>query len=213
MKGKVKEKEEALRLRIEEQLSLKQIQEKTGLSKSTLSIHLRDYPLSKERIKELNKPAQIKGAEANKQKAFIREANNKFEGLLMMGRHPAFRELCFLYWAEGTKYEGNSMFSISNTDRYMIKFVINTLKLIGRDDKIKLTCYCYEHSDEIKIKEYWQDFLGIEVKIYRPKKSKASKNLKPDKQPFGTMRLDVYSKRLFDNIMGGIESIRGTLAF
>jgi hypothetical protein len=205
------EKKEALRLRIEDKLSLKQIAEKTGLAKSTLSVLLKDYPLSEERVKELSIGSQLIGAQANRDKALARHADHKFEGVLLMGRYPSFRELCFLYWGEGTKFTGNNSFSICNSDRYMVKFILNVLKELNYNDKVKLTCYCYEHSDEQKIKEYWENFLDKEIFIYKAKKSKSSKELNIDKQPFGTMRVDVYSKRLLNNVIGGIEAIRGTL--
>jgi transcriptional regulator with XRE-family HTH domain len=204
------EKKEALRLRIEEKLSLKQITEKTGLAKSTLSVLLRNYPLSDERIKELSIGSQIIGANANKQKAIERKSIDKSEGILMMKKFPSFRELCFLYWGEGSKYDGLNHFSISNTDRYMIKFVLNTIEELGCDGTIKLTCYCYPHSDENTIKEYWSTYLNRDIHVYKAKMSKASKGL-IDRQPYGTMRIDVYSVKLLNNVMGALESIRGDL--
>lgn len=41
-------KESAIKLRVEEQLSLEKISDKLGISKSTASVWLRDYPLSED---------------------------------------------------------------------------------------------------------------------------------------------------------------------
>lgn len=58
MKEKIVLKTEAIRLREEENLSLSEIRKITGLSKSTLSILLRDLPLAKEVISEKHSAAQ-----------------------------------------------------------------------------------------------------------------------------------------------------------
>lgn len=51
MKAKEGQKKEAIQLRKEERLSIKSIAERVHVSKSTLSLWLRDYPLSEEEIR------------------------------------------------------------------------------------------------------------------------------------------------------------------
>lgn len=53
MKTELKEK--AIELRVKEQLSLEKISERLGISKSTASVWLRDYPLPKEVVAQRHK--------------------------------------------------------------------------------------------------------------------------------------------------------------
>jgi hypothetical protein len=205
---KNQQKELALKLRIEQQLSINQICKITGLAKSTLSLHLRNYPLSKDRIKELKIGSQINGAAVNKQKSLKRKEQYKKDGIKLLKNNSKFRDLCFLYWGEGAKWDGVSSFKICNTDVYMIKTIINILTTLGYRDNIVCTCYCHEHSDLEKIKAYWKEVTNLEIRTYIPKKSKASKQLKPNKQPNGTLEIVINRKELLYNIFGGIEQLK-----
>ena len=51
---KTEQKKEAVRLRIEERLGISAIKERTGLAQGTLSVLLRDYPLTEQEIRERN---------------------------------------------------------------------------------------------------------------------------------------------------------------
>lgn len=112
---KIDEKKLALKLRIEDQLSIKSIAKKIGVAKSTVSLWVRDYPLSRERIRELSIHTQSIGAAANKESARKRkQLNNDIGNELVVTCHK-FRDLCLLYWGEGCKTESHKYFSISNS--------------------------------------------------------------------------------------------------
>lgn len=209
---KNKEKELAVKLRIEQQLSLKQISEITGLAKSTLSLLLREYPLSSERIKELSIDKQLNGAKKNKHNADVRKSRYKSDGAILTRTNPKFRDLVFLYWGEGSKYVGNSAFALPNTDPDMIKYVVQVLTDLGYSDNIIATAYCYPHSDLDEIKSFWKTYVGKDIRTYIVKNSKNSYLKRIDKQPYGTLRLEVYSTELYHNVLGGIEEIKGSMA-
>ena len=209
---KTKEKEFALKLRIEQQLSLRQISDITGLAKSTLSILLRDYPLADDKIKELKIGKQLNGAMANKAKAELRKEGYRQDGAKLLHTHQGFRDLVFLYWGEGSKYKGNKSFSLPNADADMIRYVVKVLTDLGYFDKIVATAYCYEHSDLNEIKQYWDSVVGKETKSYVVKNSKVSSMQRVDKLPYGTLRLEIYSVELLTKVLGAIESIKGSIA-
>lgn len=210
LKNRMKKEQKALALslRIEQQLSLKQISDITGLSKSTLSIHLRDYPLSEHRIKELSIGSQINGAKANKIKADYRKLDYRKEGVELFNNSRKFRDLVFLYWGEGSKYKTLCSFSISNSDPHMVQYIVDVIKEIGYYDNLVPTVHCYEHSDLDQIKAYWLQFVGKPINVYVVKNSKSSKLLREDKLPYGTMRLDVHKTRLLYMMYGAIENVK-----
>ncbi len=57
--AKFKEREKTIALRKEKQISYSQIKKILKVSKSTLGLWLRNYSLSEERIKELQKTRQL----------------------------------------------------------------------------------------------------------------------------------------------------------
>lgn len=205
---KTAQKVEALRLRIEHNLSLSQIAKLTGLSKATLSVCLRQHQLPKSVLHEYAKKSQKIGAAANKMKAAERRFQNREIGAKLVLENSKFRDLCLLYWGEGTKYLGKSGFTICNADPQMIKFITKCLADIGYFDEIVATSYCYSHSDAERVKAYWTDIIGKPVRVYIQKTSSASKWVRGDRLPNGTMRLDVNKAQLFNMVMGGIEQLK-----
>lgn len=82
------QKQEAIRLRVEEHKSLSEIVKLTGISKSTLSVLLRDYPVDDSFLDEKRLSAWTKGmairseSQANKLDTEILEARSEFSLML-----------------------------------------------------------------------------------------------------------------------------------
>jgi transcriptional regulator with XRE-family HTH domain len=205
---KTDKKKEALRLRLEEHLSLEQISQRTGLAKSTLSVALRDHPLTKERIDELCYPSRVAGAHANKTAATARKEIAKEEGRMLIRESDAFKSLCLLYWGEGSKFVGNNRFCIANADAEMIRFIVDVLTELGYHS-YKAISYCYDTFSDEEIIEYWKPFIKIDCRVYRVKKSIASLNKRGKTIPHGTMRLEINDSKMYHRVLGGIESLRG----
>jgi hypothetical protein len=202
------EKSKAIKLRTENFLSLSQISKEVGLSVATLSVLLRAYPLTKQRINELKLPAQKLAAKANKDKSILRKNKFKNEGMVLVNEDPLFRDLCFLYWGEGTKFKSNTRFSICNCDPYMVKYIYKVIFHLGYINSMVTTAYCYTDSNNTEIINYWNDFIQSPINIYKVKNSIASKLLNTHKQPYGTLRIDVNSVELYNKVLGGIEAIK-----
>jgi transposase-like protein len=125
---KVKEREEALRLRLDDQLSYGEISRRLNVPKSTLSGWLEDIPLSKERIHELQysdasrekfRTTMRKKRDAREQKVYT-EQLKKFKTI---SDQALFVAGLMLYLAEGDKKNYGSI-SIANTDPAVIKFFV-----------------------------------------------------------------------------------------
>lgn len=210
---KNEQKQEALTLRIEKQLSLNQIQKITKPSKSTLSVLLRQYPLTEDRIKEISKTPSyqgaLKGAAANRQKSLERKKLYKKNGAELIKTNRNFRDLVFLYWGEGDKHQQASAFSICNTDPGMINFITLTLIQMGYKDKIKTAIYCHNDCDLNSVKNHWAKYSpSIDIKTYLYTENKKSQNKKIGKQPYGTCRITIHSVELLYMTIGAIEKIK-----
>ena len=172
--ARFRDHEKALLLRKQE-MSYSQIKKILKVSKSTLSLWLRNYPLSKERIRELrdrNEGRIEKFRETMRQKRERRlketyEAQKKF--LLPLKNREIFMLGLGLYWGEGTKYRMDGL-SISNTDPSIIKFFIYWLNKILDIPKEKITVRLQLYNDMNIQKEinYWSDTLKIPLRQFAP---------------------------------------------
>ena len=164
--AKIETKEKAINFR-KKGMSYSQIKELTGVSKSTLSLWLQKYPLSKERISELrdNNPIRIekfrntmslkKNVKLNSALKTAKEKLGKFSerDLLIAG--------IFLYFGEGSKTTKNTT-ALTNTNPVILKYFIKWLELHNVDrKKIKIKLHLYKDMDSIKIIKFWCNELKI----------------------------------------------------
>jgi len=172
--ARFKDHEKAIRLRKQE-MSYGQIKKKLKVSKSTLSLWLRDYPLSKERIRELrdcNEQRIEKYRETrrkNKEKRLQETYEIQKKLVLPLNKREIFVAGLLLYWGEGTKYKMDGL-SISNTDPSIIKFFIYWLNKILNIPKEKMTVRLQLYNDMNIQKEinYWSDTLKIPLRQFTP---------------------------------------------
>jgi len=217
---KRKEKERALKLRMEG-MSYSQIKTEIKVSKSTLSLWLRDFPLSEDRIRMLrdNNQARIEHCRLTKQKnkekrlASIYTTIAKEIGLL------SDREikLCglFLYWAEGTKMSSGSVV-ISNTDPAMIQFYYKYLLLLSvPKDKIKVRIQLYKDMDVEREFNFWSRTLNIDLQNFSKPYIKESTLIGltyKNGHGHGTCSLMVYDVNLYNYIIMSIKYIKDSLS-
>ncbi len=211
-----KDHEKALKLR-KKGMSYSQIKKTLGVSKSTLSYWLNNYPLSKERIAELrdkNETRIEKFRETMKRKKEIRlkdTYDSQKKILLPLNNREIFIAGLFLYWGEGSKYK-TSVLSIANTDHAIIKFFIHWLNTCFNISKqiIKIDLQLYYDMDINKEMNYWSKTLGIPLSQFsRPYiKKTSSKNIN-HKGGFGhgTCNARIGNARLTEKILMSIKTI------
>ncbi len=207
------DKEKALKLRALG-WSYSQIKAELGVSKSTLSVWLVDFPLSEERIRELRDHSHIRIEKSRVTKALKREARldsaykkvSKSIGKLTQKEI----EMCglFLYWAEGTK-AAKGVVGFSNTDPAMIKFFLKFLRVKGvLIERVKVRLQLYKDMNEDQEENFWMNELGIPKNNFQKNRIKNSNLLDITyKRGFGhgTCTLIVYDINLYDELMMGIK--------
>lgn len=210
------DRSKAIELRLKG-FSYSQIKQEMGLSKSTLSGWLCDYPLSPERIRELGaaNPRRIesfrntfrKKREDCLKKVF--EKSSKKIGTL--SRRELFLAGLFLYWGEGSKTSPNT-FAVSNTDPAVLSFFMRWLRLFNiPKNKVTVVVHVYKDMNIPKIIQYWRTILKLPLSCFRKpyvKDSNLSGLTYKNGFGHGTCNIRVFSKKLHDEVIMGLKFIR-----
>jgi hypothetical protein len=203
-------------------MSVKEIARVVGAAPSTVSLWVRDVPLSPEQLESLRQrnPAynrQLRGANGNA----VRWRAVRF-AYQQEGREMArdggwlFVAGVMLYWAEGDKSHRNAA-RISNSDPEVLKLFVRFLRdcLGVSDDKMRVTCHLFaDHLErQREIEQFWLDELGLPrdllcksfVNVY----SKYSQKKRKGRLRYGTTRVTVHSTRALQIIYGAIQEYGG----
>ncbi len=184
---KTKLREQAVKLRTEQELSYSAIKIKLGVPKSTLSYWLKDFSLSEKKILELRKSGWSKGEVGreryrNKMKAKRelgdRESYEIYKRkFTKLNSQTIFIAGLMLYLAEGEK-TSNHRIMLSNTDSRIINFFIQWLQKffdVSRDN-VRITLHLYENMNIGKEEKYWEGELGLtKVQFYKTQIRKLQK--------------------------------------
>ena len=217
---RIKERELARRLR-RQGLSLRSIVQRIQCAKGSVSLWIRDIPLTDKQIKKL-KDSQDRGrAKAanhpNSPKLkwqAIRTAISTQAEKEVASKISAsdLKAVCTaLYWAEGYK-QSNALFVFANSDpdmiRLMMRFLIQVCKV--SKDKFRGRVNIYPTLDIKKAEIYWSKISGIpRGQFHKPlvAVSRASKH-KRKTLPFGTFRIIISDVYLCSKMTGWINGLK-----
>ncbi len=202
--------------------SYNEIQRLTNLSKSTLSLWLRDVAVSK-KIKESNitkakktwannitKFNKARAAKARAHSDFIKQ---KSSSEISKISHDELKLLgAALYWAEGYKRtKWNPHFC--NSDPIMIKLMMKFFREICKvpEDRFRPQVQTHPNVSIEDAENYWSKISGI-ARIYfrKPmiKLTNSSKQIRPiNRLPYGTFRIGIAHVQSFNMIMGWIHGL------
>ncbi len=148
-------------------LSYSEIKDSLKVSKSTLSMWLKDMPLTNEKINELraHSPRRIerfRRTMAKKREAHVTETWVKAtQDFGTLTKRKIFIAGLFLYWGEGGKTNPYAI-TLSNTDPGMIRFYMMWLRNLEiPHEKIKIRLYLYSDMDIEKEILFWSKVTHI----------------------------------------------------
>lgn len=214
--GKLELKLEAQKLRTSG-LSIKEIEKRLKVSRSSVSLWVRSVVLTKKQIDKLytnKKTGSLKGsyiASRNKierTKKLIEEstkAGKKEVGQLYS--RDKFIAGIAMYFAEGAKSSTNVAFS--NSDPRSIKFMADWFRNICHvpEEKFRCNLYIHDNLDEKQAKEYWSELIDIPLEKF--KKSYIVKNntgrLRKVIHIYGILRITVSDSALSRKIAGWVS--------
>lgn len=197
-------------------MSYSQIKEKLGISKSTLSGWLQDFPLSEKRIRELrdNSPIRIeryRNTMREKKETRLKEVYKKVsKDIGIFSKRDLFLAGLFLYWGEGTK-TSNSSTVLTNTNPAMLKFFIRWLELFNIQKKnLKVKLHLYSDMNIKKSLDFWSKELKIPLSQFRKpyiKKTSLKSITYTNGFGKGTCCVMFDNRDLWEYIMMGIKYI------
>ncbi len=204
-------------------LSVKKIASELQISKSTVSIWVRDIVLSVEQLEELRK-SKIKGAELGRLRNALEQKNrrlkliqeSRIDGLKYLSGMTE-RELLIaglaLYWGEGSKK--TRKIELCNSDPKMIKFFLIWLQTCFGIPISQMRCYVGINETHRKreqlVKYYWSEMTGIPLDQFTKtsfKKVKSKKIYDNFNEHYGTLSVKVSKPaRIYYKIIGLIEGL------
>lgn len=199
-------------------MSMNEIIEKTGYSKSSVSGWTHDIILTKSQRARLSQNGRSMESverrrksrlfnESIKRQLFIDKAKKDFSDLDQ-------RDLkiigSMLYWGEGGK-TNRATARISNSNPILIKVMMRYFREICGvpNSKFRASVHTFTHANIEKTINHWVKVSGIPKEhFYKPyiKQSSASLN-KRNTLPFGTLDIYVCDTKVFLKTMGWIEKI------
>jgi hypothetical protein len=197
--------------------SVKVIASTLGVTKSTVSLWVRDIVLTVDQLEKLIQRKVVGGELGRTRGAFIQKKrrldmmkqreNDGIEKLKGLTEREFFVAGIALYWGEGTKKKRG--FYICNSDPKIIKFIIVWLKKffgIGVDRLAAVVGINEIHRvREEVVKKFWSDQTGIPLNHFRKtsfKKAKVHKVYANFNEHYGTLNIsvlkgsDIYYKML-----------------
>jgi len=203
-------------------MSVKEIARLVGVAPSSVSLWVRDVPLTGDQIESLRQrnPAynrQLRGANRNAERGRARRRAYQEEGRAMARRGDVLHASgVMLYWAEGDKGSRNAA-RISNSDPEILKLFLRFLRecLEVPDEQMRVTCHLFaDHLErQYEIEQFWLDNVDLPraclcksfVNVY----SKYSQKKRRNKLPYGTTRVTVHSTQVVQSIYGSIQEYGG----
>ena len=198
--------------------TIKKIANTLGVSKSSVSLWVRDIELTPEQIKilELLNPIfnrQISGAKGRSDKARIERVKCQEAGKLKAKENNALHQAgCMLYWGEGNK--DKNVCGLSNSDPNLLnmfkRFLIECYFVPEDKMNVRIQCYSGNGISIEEIENYWLKTLNLPKACLEKTRvniiSGASKNKKMQNTLFyGTTTIRVYDTKLIQNIFGAIQ--------
>lgn len=218
---KTAEREEALRLRSVEGLSVREITRRLGVSKGSVSLWVRDVPLTSEQRARLRAQnprygAQNLGARTNADRArAVRRRWQEDGRALAQTGDPLFAAGSMLYWAEGSKTR--NVAQLTNADPQVVQFFVGFLRRYFEVDDLDIRVTCNLFADHLphqeRVEQFWLDLLQLPpgclrksiVNVYSKYSQKKRKNM----LPYGTCRVSVHRTQIVQTIYGAIQEYGG----
>jgi transcriptional regulator with XRE-family HTH domain len=185
-------KQKVLELR-KQGMSYSQIRKELKVSKGSLSLWLKDYPLSKARIRKLRDLSDIRIEKFSQTMKAKREArlvefyNEEKSKNLPLSKKELFIAGLFLYWGEGMKNNKYPL-GLYNTNPQLIKFGLYWYKNILKipTEKIKIHLHLYSDMDVKSEMKFWSQELKFPLSGFaNPQIKKSLKSAIKYKGTFG----------------------------
>jgi hypothetical protein len=201
--------------------SYSEIRKIVNVSKSSLSLWLKDVILTDEQVYGL-KMKKVRAVERYKKSMSIRSEKRRNKCYkkqkrkwLPLSNREEFLAGLFLYWGEGNKASTSSI-NVSNTDPQVIKFGYYWMKSCLKipEDKIFIMLHLYTDMDIEKETNYWSREIGMKRSQFKRPYIKNSLRSDIDQKGFGhgTCGLWAFKTEIKQEILMAIRAISDNYA-
>jgi transcriptional regulator with XRE-family HTH domain len=218
---KTAERDMARKLRREQGLSIKEIERRLGVSRSSVSLWVRDIELTPEQHEALHGEnavlyRQLRGHAVRSARFRHQRLWWQVEGRAAAARGDAVHAAaCMLFWAEGSK--ARNAVQLCNADPEIIRFFVAFLRhyFDVPDAKIRVACNLFaDHLErQREVEQFWLDVVGVPraslTKTMVNRYSRYSQKKRCNKLPYGTCRVTVHSTRIAHHLYGAIQEYGG----
>ena len=211
-RGKVKEQEQARYLRAQN-LTIPAIAERLGVSKSSVSLWVRDVPFtpSKRRWGPQRRPNPA----SDRKQREIRELDELGRARLGVLADEAFLVAGIaLYAGEGAKTEGCVRFA--NSDPRMVRFFCTWLRRFFEVDESRLRMHVYLHQglDLDAAQRHWSEVTAIPLAQFtKPYRAVPDATIRNNKHEFGCAYVSYCCSRTHREIMGLVRALLNSDCF
>lgn len=208
---------ERARLLRHEGKSYAEIKATLNIGKGTLSVWLRDMPLSATQIRNLRdlNPQRIeKFRETMRKKREIR-FNTAYEkakkDIAKLSQHELFLCGLYLYWGEGTK-SAKGVVAVANTDPVVLRAFIQWLEMLGvTRAELKVKLHLYRDMNIAEETTYWAQILELKLSQFRKpyvKNSLLSDVTYKNGHGHGTCNVIFENVRMWEYITMALKRVR-----
>jgi transcriptional regulator with XRE-family HTH domain len=212
---------EARKLRSERGMALRDIAADLGVSKSSVSLWVRDIELTPAQDAALLarnpvRNGQLLGMRVRRERCRAERIAAQEHGReLARDPDPQYIGGCMLYWAEGSKCRNAAQ--LVNADPDLIRAFLGFLRAFYAvpDDRVALAVNCFLGNDLSldDIQRWWLERLSLPASCLRKavvnRPSPASRFRKGNVLPYGTARITVHSTFIVQSIYGAIQEYAG----
>jgi len=202
--------------------SLSEITARIGCAKSSVSLWVRDIPLTKNQVESLrrkedqgrlkgriaasthpNSPKQVWSKKRDKARQEGQQEIPQIDdiGLKIL--------IAALYWGEGKK--DRNCFSVANADPAMIQLLVRFLRETCQipEDRLRFRIHLHPHLNNLKARRYWSHIVDVppERIAVTTAVSSASQG-KKDSCPNGTFHISYYDTLFRSRVEGWMDMLK-----
>ena len=189
-----------------------------GVAKSSVSLWVRDVPLTTIQRAKLNKNGHSIDAIEKRRSSRIGKTKLRREAWIdqamleapLLAKNTDWCLGVALYWGEGGKTQQTAR--ISNSDPAVIKTIMHFFRQTCQipDEKFHGQIHIFEHSDVKKSESYWSTVSQIPTEhFFKTYIKQSSTSLdKRHTLPYGTFQIYVHDTSFFYRMMGWLEYLK-----
>jgi hypothetical protein len=214
MKRDLREKARFMR---QQGLSINHITKVLGVAKSSVSVWVRDIPLTEEQTAKLehNRRQYAErnfGANTNRDRSRkLRITYQEAGRTKARENRPLHLTGCMLYWAEGAKTKNGIYFvnSDPNMVKLFIRFLRDEFNVENSEVAVRIHCHTTDTEEIGRIEDYWLKLLMLPHSCLRKTYIKQGSDTRHNVLRNGVCDIRVHRTELVQHIYGAIQEYGG----